>query len=169
LAVDTDSQITARERRRLASSVSRARREIAKLGDRDFRAEGLPRAVNEMHAVVRMTERAANTIMEATEEIARADLSDRHRAERIISHACTRIFEACAFQDVTSQRITKVLRTLRFVAARIARLQAIFGLTAAGRSRRRARMSGHGGLLSGPALDGEGIDQGEADRIMERS
>ena len=38
-----------------------------------------------------------------------------------------RVFEACNFQDLSGQRITKVLATLTFVEDRVARMLEIWG------------------------------------------
>ena len=38
-----------------------------------------------------------------------------------------RIYEACNFQDLTGQRISKVVKTLAFVEERVANMMAIWG------------------------------------------
>jgi chemotaxis protein CheZ len=71
----------------------------------------------ELEAVVEVTERAANQIMEAAEAIgdwvssgSRDPDSVRQVAERINS-----IFEACSFQDLTGQRIRRAIEHLQKV------------------------------------------------------
>jgi chemotaxis protein CheZ len=68
-----------------------------------------------------------------------------------------RIFEACNFQDLTGQRISKVLETLQFVEDSVGRMMEIWG--------GREVVKGYAGailtersdkkLVSGPKLDGE--------------
>ena len=155
-----------RSRGSLARLIQRSRRAVARLRAMHLPQEQLPRAMREMHAVIHMTENAANTIMTAAEQIARVDLSDRGRAKAAISSACDQIFEACAFQDITSQRINKVLRTLQFVHSRLAALQTAWGnLSESGEPTGTAPASKHG-FLAGPALDGEGLDQMQVDRLV---
>lgn len=72
---------------------------------------------NELEAVVQTTEAAANRIMEAAEAISdwltelRADPALRDR----ISEKVNAIFEACSFQDLTSQRIRRAIDHLHHV------------------------------------------------------
>jgi len=71
----------------------------------------------ELEAVVQTTEAAANRIMEAAEAIGewleelRADPDMRAR----ISEKVNAIFEACSFQDLTSQRIRRAIDHLHHV------------------------------------------------------
>jgi chemotaxis protein CheZ len=71
----------------------------------------------ELEAVVQTTEAAANRIMEAAEAIGdwllelRADPELRSR----ISDKVNAIFEACSFQDLTSQRIRRAIDQLHHV------------------------------------------------------
>ncbi len=73
----------------------------------------------EWEAVVQTTEAAANRIMEAAEAIGdwlgelRADPALRDR----ISDKVNAIFEACSFQDLTSQRIRRAIDNLHQVEA----------------------------------------------------
>ena len=77
----------------------------------DLKQEKIPRAGLELEAIVASTEKATGTIMDAAEEIMSADATSENYVESI-NDACMRIFEACSFQDITGQRITKVVSTL---------------------------------------------------------
>ena len=48
------------------------------------------------------------------------------RAARL-QDATTRIYEACGFQDITGQRITKVVATLKAIERKVAQIVATFG------------------------------------------
>lgn len=84
-------------------------------------------ASEELSAVVSSTEEATNIIMAATEELeeivqeVRAQLPDGYQSSRIndMNDLIVRIFEACNFQDLTGQRITKVVRALSFIEERV--------------------------------------------------
>ena len=71
----------------------------------------------ELEAVVQATEQAATQIMEAAEAI--ADLvRDAKRDPRSLDQVVERIntiFEACSFQDLTSQRIRRAIHHLQHV------------------------------------------------------
>jgi len=70
----------------------------------------------ELEAVVRVTEAAANTIMEAAEAIGDwiAQGRDAGTAPAIVERV-NAIFEACAFQDLTGQRIRRAIQHLQQV------------------------------------------------------
>lgn len=84
-------------------------------------------ASEELSAVVSATEAATNTIISCTEEIEeivqelRAQLPDGYQSSRVndMNEMIVRIFEACNFQDLTGQRITKVVRALSFIEERV--------------------------------------------------
>ena len=69
-----------------------------------------------------------------------------------------RIFEACNFHDLAGQRIGKVLATLKFVEARIARMMAIWGGVDAFKDYTAAaacESDKPAALINGPKLDGD--------------
>jgi chemotaxis protein CheZ len=57
--------------------------------------------------------------MEAAEEIMAADPAIREAYQDLVSNKMIGIFEACTFQDITGQRISKVVDTLRFIDERV--------------------------------------------------
>lgn len=84
-------------------------------------------ASQELSAVVSATEAATNTIMAAAEELEetvqelRASMPEGYQSSRVndMHEAIVRIYEACNFQDLTGQRITKVVRALSFIEERV--------------------------------------------------
>ncbi len=78
----------------------------------DTRNSGL-----ELEAVVQTTEAAANRIMEAAEAIGdwMLEISTDPVARARINEKVSAIFEACSFQDLTSQRIRRAIDHLRQV------------------------------------------------------
>jgi chemotaxis protein CheZ len=126
------------------------------------------RVTNELDAVVLGTEGATETILAAAEAIderagnlaAKLKGDDQGLANDIQEHTI-QIFEACNFQDLTGQRITKVVGTLRFVEERIIKMMDIWGGVESFKEievELEHRM-GDQSLLNGPALD---EDQGIA-------
>jgi chemotaxis protein CheZ len=68
------------------------------------------------------------------------------------------IFEACNFQDIAGQRITKVVATLKFIEDHIVNMMEIWGGINALRNFTPAAMAeprGGARLLNGPKLDAE--------------
>jgi chemotaxis protein CheZ len=98
----------------LIDRISRVQHEVARLVSMpvtETRNTGL-----ELEAVVQGTEVAANQILEAAEAISdwlRKGAGTEQAAE--ISHQVETIFEACSFQDLTSQRIRRAINHLEQV------------------------------------------------------
>lgn len=85
-------------------------------------------AAIQLNEVVRHTEEATNAIMDKADAIvtiARA-LADEEAAAKLNEHAFS-ILESCSFQDITGQRIKKVMTTLEQIELRVARLLKLFG------------------------------------------
>ena len=157
-----------RECRALSDYITNARKEIASLQPVDLESARIPRAGLELDAIVQQTEEATNTIMEAAEEIMGADTDDHEAYQATTMDAVMRIFEACSFQDITGQRISKVVQTLTHIEERVMELRNLMGITAADiqEAMDEDQPEGDAALLSGPALEGEGIDQTAVDELM---
>jgi len=104
-----------------------AKDDIAALRPDEVKDEFLPTAADELDAIVQATEIATNTIMDATEIVesvmgdVSSDVSDK------LMEATSSIYEACGFQDITGQRITKVVKALQNIEEKIDGLVAAFG------------------------------------------
>ncbi|CAN0512551.1 unnamed protein product, partial [Phaeothamnion confervicola] len=99
----------------LSKYIDQARKDIASLQPSDMNAQYIPRAGQELDAIVESTEAATNTIMQAAEEIMAADTNDTVAYQELVGDAVMRIFEACSFQDITGQRISKVVETFTYI------------------------------------------------------
>lgn len=158
-----------RECRALSDYITDARKEIASLQPSDLESARIPRAGLELDAIVQQTEEATNTIMEAAEEIMGADTEDAAAYQATTQDAVMRIFEACSFQDITGQRISKVVETLSHIEKRVLELRDLLGVTEADIEEAQSddsKKTDEEALLSGPALKGEGIDQTAVDALM---
>ncbi|HEY6257124.1 MAG TPA: chemotaxis protein [Xanthobacteraceae bacterium] len=148
-------------------AISRTMEELASLQFGAFSEAGEGRASRELDAVVNSTERATQQILEAVEAIDEAantlSASLRHEQEQALASDIrdhvVRIFEACNFQDLSGQRIGKVLATLKFVEDRVARMLEIWGGRDALKDYTAAVVvapgNGENKLLAGPKLDGD--------------
>ena len=124
-----------RETDSIYRAISRTKEELASLHFGAFSEAGQGRASRELDAVVDSTERATQQILEAAEAIDEAantlsaslrQKQDQALAGDVRDHV-VRIFEACNFQDLSGQRIAKVLTTLKFVEDRVNRMLEIWG------------------------------------------
>ena len=132
-------------------------------------------AGEELEAIVGATEQATNSIMEAVEEIeAVAEELDGEVQQRVID-AVTKVYESCGFQDITGQRISKVVIALQHIEIKVHALLSAFGQEALGAGR-DAASDGDGkpgkaspkddGLMNGPQLDGDAISQDDIDKLL---
>ena len=87
--------------------------------------------------------------------------------ERVIS-----IFEACNFQDLTGQRISKVMTTMKFIENHINAMMEIWGGVDAIKAHATPIVDTRDGdakLLNGPKLDGDvgHASQGDIDALFD--
>src|SRR5690606_35787696 len=111
----------------LSQYIARARREIAELRTEEIRAHHIPAATDELDAIVAATEEATGSILDSAERIEEVATSLDGPNEQALSEAVTRIYEACNFQDITGQRISKVVKTLKHIELKVDNLVQAFG------------------------------------------
>jgi len=167
-----DTQIY-RECRTLADYIDNARKEIAALQPEDLESARIPRAGMELEAIVQHTETATNTIMECAEAIMNADTSDPEQYQATVQDNAMQIVEACSFQDITGQRISKVVHTLSYVEERLDELRSLLGVTEddvkSAKAEQETTSAEPDRGTHGPALEGEGIQQDDVDALFENT
>ena len=99
----------------LAKYIRDAKREIASIRPDDVKDEHLPKAADELDAVVEATADATNNIMDACEIIEGVMAGVSAEQSNQLMDATTRIYEACSFQDITGQRIGKVVTSMKHI------------------------------------------------------
>jgi len=156
-----------RELSSLAEYITTARNEIAALRPDEIRSDFIPSATDELDAIVGATENATNCIMDAAERLeAVTPLVDQEVAERL-TEVATAIYEACNFQDLTGQRITKVVRVLKVIEERLSTLVKIFGEEIGQDNiKEEKQVLSDEDLLNGPQLPENATDQAEIDRLL---
>ncbi len=115
------------ETRELAELIRQTRMDIAALNPEAITEEHLPVAGKELEAIVSATEAATNDIMEAAEIIESCAEKLPEDVAETISDGITKIFEACSFQDITGQRISKVVSALQQVEDKVGTMLAALG------------------------------------------
>jgi chemotaxis protein CheZ len=161
------------ELEKLYRVIEAAKAELSQIKPEEIREEHLPAAADELDAIVAATEGATNTIMESAESVQTiADEIGGKQAD-VLVEAVTNIFEACSFQDITGQRITKVVKTLKLIEAKIEDMLAAFGdeMAKARKQQRKAEAesdapSEDADLLHGPQSEGDGISQDDIDALL---
>lgn len=156
----------------LAAYIHEAKSDIAALRPDEVRDQYIPTASDELDAIVQATEIATNTIMDSTEEIESVmETLDGEQAEKLMN-ATTNIYEACGFQDITGQRITKVVKALKDIEDKIEGLVTAFGSeiekVKANAPEVEEEISSltDEDLLGGPQQEGEASTQSEIDALL---
>ena len=157
-------------------ALARTKREIASLHFDAFGGPPPARVSRELDAVVESAERATQQILDAAEDIEDAaktlSASLKRRQEQAlaldIQDDVLRIFEACNFQDLSGQRIAKVMATLKFVEERINHMVAIWGGVDALKTYVEPNTANGDDRLHGPKLDGDAghVTQDDVDRLF---
>ena len=157
-----------REFRAIIDHIADAREEISQLRPNELKSKRIPAAGRELEAIVQSTEEATGSIMDAAEEIMSTDMSTPE-GTRSVNDACMRIFEACSFQDITGQRISKVVSTFTFIEDRLNKLERAWGPNIDDQdhdAEDEPCVDDDSPLLNGPALRGEGNDQDAVDDLF---
>lgn len=149
----------------LGRTIAAARAEIAAIGVDDITGNHIPSATDELDAIVEHTAAATNAILEACETLdTMAERLDGDAAGRM-QDVTTRIYEACSFQDITGQRISKVVATLKAIDAKVAHIVAAFAPEREGVGDLPLGPP-DAALLNGPQLPANAMDQSDIDRLL---
>lgn len=152
----------------LARIMEDARRDLAALQANDMRLRDLPGATDELSAVVAATEDATHSILDAVEGIEKIAGELAAAQGDAIRDNVTRIYEACNFQDITGQRISKVVGVLKDVDRTVLGLMEAFGIALDAKATPSVApvKTGEAALLNGPQLAGAAHDQAAIDALF---
>lgn len=152
----------------IADYIAKTRDEIAHLRPNDIRDSRLPGAGAELEALIADTERATETIMSEAETLMISETEDLDAYKMEVSDAMTKIIEACSFQDLTGQRVSKVVSSLKHIEERVARFAQTMGVNDAeatanekAEEERKAKLH-----LNGPAIGGPEVGQDNVDDLL---
>ncbi|ACA18030.1 conserved hypothetical protein [Methylobacterium sp. 4-46] len=163
----------------MKDAINRTKSEIAALYRKDTDGKGVRRAAGELDAVVEATERATTTILAAVEDIethasvlrSTGNLRDPSSVEAILERTIV-LYEACNFQDLTGQRINKIVNVLKFVEEHIDRMIEAWGGLDAFRDVigpvTETNPFDESSLLNGPKLEEDPghVDQADIDALF---
>ncbi|MEZ5669595.1 MAG: protein phosphatase CheZ [Alphaproteobacteria bacterium] len=159
--------------RELVQYIHKAKGEIAALRPDEIKNQHLSVASDELDAIVQATEEATNEIMEAAETIETFSGQLDEAGQEAVGDAVTRIFQACSFQDITGQRISKVVGALKHIEAKVEHMVGLLGgsalaasLVQAGPAEPAEPEDPEAKLLNGPQLPGKATRQDEIDAMF---
>lgn len=166
----------------MKEAITRTKGEIASLHRSETTGKGMRRVAGELDAVVESTEQATSTILGSVEKIEtnanmmrglRLPKAAQENVDGILDSVIA-AYEACNFQDLTGQRISKIVNVLKFVEEHLDRvIEAWSGLdgfrdllaveTAA------VDENDESSLLNGPKLqdDPGHVDQSDIDALFD--
>lgn len=157
----------------MAEAIERTKNEISSIKAEGESSNRFTNASMELDAIVKHTEGATQTILEAAEQIQeQAWILRENGADNavcdIIDEKATEIFMACSFQDLTGQRTNKVVQVLGYLESRINYIIGLWGIGEVSEEDMVApedtRPDAH--LLNGPQMEGEGVSQDNIDELM---
>lgn len=160
----------------MKDAITSTKREIATLYRSENQGKGMRRVAGELDAVVEATERATTTILAAVEEIethaGMLRAAGAAEAEAILDRVVV-LYESCNFQDLTGQRISKIVGVLQFVEERLDRMLEVWGGLDAFRGLIEDGAPSPSeddprSLLNGPRLEEDAghVDQGDIDALF---
>jgi chemotaxis protein CheZ len=173
----------------LAKFINNAKKELREIQGSQLTEIEIPGATNQLDTIVQMTEAATGKIMDECDKLNtfHNDLRERLLAmdppidpnamagvDDSINEAMTsitHIYEACNFQDITGQRIQKVVRALQEVERQVLRMVVVFGLMQKDSKldeTTKAELKAEAELLEGPQLPGQGLEQDDIDALLSK-
>ncbi len=175
-----DLELIRKQIKEMNEHIHKAKMQIASLRHPKAEDDRLVNATTELDAIIKDTEMATHTIIESAEQIDDLAMTLKNAAPNDfvadhveqIAFLVTKIFESCNFQDITGQRINKVVRTLEFVEERVHNMILIWGEDAFSELPVPENDDGtprneDDDLLNGPQLEGEGISQDDIDKLFD--
>jgi chemotaxis protein CheZ len=150
----------------LGKVIAAAKQEIAALRVDDIMDRDIPFATDELDAIVQHTAVATNAILESCETVDNIATKVSGDEAAALQDAVTKIYEACSFQDITGQRITKVVTTLKTIEAKVAQIINTFDVETEPRERTEAVEGKEADLLNGPQLPANAMDQSDIDKLL---
>ena len=155
-----------REVEELGRTIAIAKSEIAALRVDDITDHDIPFATDELDAIVDHTAQATHAILESCEMLDAVSEVVTGEPAAQLQNAVTKIYEACSFQDITGQRITKVVTTLKTIEEKVAHIISAFGPSVEVMKSNVVHVASDADLLNGPQLPANAMDQSDIDKLL---
>ncbi len=147
--------------------IEETRAQLGMARPNDIKGKHIPGATDELDAIVGATSEATATIMDSCDIIQSKAAEVGGEAGDAIAGEVMKIFEACSFQDITGQRVSKVVKTFRDIETKIDKLVSVLGVKYTPQAHEQAdTREGDARLMNGPQLAGEGISQDDIDKLL---
>jgi chemotaxis protein CheZ len=166
----------------MKDAITSTKNEIASLHRSEHQGKGMRRVAGELDAVVDATEQATTQILAAAEDIeasanmlrAAGATTGKYDCVGTILDRIIVVYEACNFQDLTGQRINKIVNVLKLVEERLDKMIEVWGGLDAFKNLVEAEGEAadgdedHRALLNGPKLEEDQghVGQGDIDALF---
>jgi chemotaxis protein CheZ len=156
----------------LASTLANARAEIAALRADDINESHIPSATDELDAIVEHTAVATNSILECCEKLDELSPTLSGEAARVVQDVTMRVYEACSFQDITGQRITKIVAALQAIERKVSHIMRVFsrddfgGAPSLAAALEAPTAFDQASLMNGPQLPASAMGQSDIDALL---
>ena len=163
----------------LAQTIDKLKHDIAETDAIGFKENDIQSATDELDAIVESTAAATNDIMAACEQIEK--FAEEKDAPEVVEYV-TNIYVACGFQDITGQRISKVVGALHKIESGVDKIlkalsEQVGPLPVTSKSGETSSGDGTGpvdlsqidekrDLLNGPQLPEQGVNQDDIDKLL---
>ncbi len=165
----------------LVQYIRRFRQEISHMYQRHNDQTHFEGMADQLDAITLATENATNVILSSVEEISEiankiknvSDISELPELCDKLNHHSVEAMESCVFQDITGQRVGKIINSMRFVEERVESLAEIWGKddiddAAINLGDQADEMSEDDKLLQGPKLNKHAsISQDDIDSLFD--
>ena len=163
----------------MVREIGQAKSELATIKHPYDNSDRIRNASNELEAIVKAAEKATHSILEANENIERQmgqianlahDDQDLLNLVDSVSNETIKIIESCNFQDISGQRITKVITTMQFIEKHILAMIEIWGAESFSDlpvSRTDNQSNDEDVPLEGPQMKNQGISQDDIDKLFD--
>ena len=153
---------------RLAAYIDETNREIFAMAKNEKSEDIIMDASLHLDEVVKATEQATNDIMDAADKIQAAASGVGGDKEKIIIDSTTLIYNACNFQDITGQRINKVIKLLANIEERVTKLNSLLKevVQTPVENGKAVHIPSDKDLLNGPQHMGQASSQEDIDKLF---
>jgi chemotaxis protein CheZ len=152
----------------LQGIVHDARKELSVARPGDIQDKHIPSATDELDAIVKSTEEATSAIMDSCEVLEQEADKEGGPSAGVLNEEVTKIYEACSFQDLTGQRVTKIINSLVTIDEKVSKIVNILGSRLPGMDAPDEEDApvGDAALMNGPQTPDKAISQEDIDKLL---
>lgn len=154
------------ELRDLLLVIEETRVELGMLSPGELKGKHIATATDELDAIIAATSEATSGIMDSCDVIQEHAGKVEGEDGNAIIEEVMKIYEACSFQDITGQRVSKVVKTFHTIESKIDHLVSVLGIKVSVPDGESDDREGDDILLNGPQLPDKAISQEDIDKLL---